>query len=183
MRFGSDRSIGQPNHSFVRTDLTWIAVQVGTSAGDLQVSVGRAQRYLDIAVSLLYMSEQDCAQQNGIEKPQHCSGGTVGVGEPMGIGVARHGRLQQRVNECMYNAAVADTLNREQPEDVAQASAMGKLRQVLGRGACEAGSGLPLELEAQTLLLLGKLQSARGHTEDAVDTCDVTSLLADGRNG
>lgn len=124
------------------------------------------------------MSEQHCVPHSGMEETQQCSGRSFSGDKPMGSGaaMAKRSHLQRRINECLYNAAVADTLDRERPEDAAHASAMCKLREVLGRAACAAGSGLPLELEAQTLLLLGKLQAARGHAEDAVDTCAALIL-------
>eukprot|EP00892_Ulva_mutabilis_P007682 jgi/Ulvmu1/5286/UM022_0080.1 len=137
--------------------------KVESTAGELKASVGRAQQYLDVAVSVLYLCEQHDNPDSGIDRSSSiCERDGAGTHAP-GFGM-----LQQRINECLYNAAVADILDREKAE--AQAAAIGKLREVLSRSASNSGQGLPLGLEAQTLLLLGTVQAAMGRGEDAVDT-------------
>ena len=124
---------------------------------------------MDIGVSLLYLCEQNPGQDgsrgdssSGTEHPEPPSTPAT---------KARNSHVQRRINECLYNAAVADTLDRQKPEVRAHSAAMCKLREALGRAAFAAGSGLPLQLEAQILLLLGNLQADSGDGEGAVDTC------------
>lgn len=149
-----------------------LCTQIEASAGELQVAVGRARQNLDIAICLLYLCEQkDAPMEATNDSENHSSSSSNGEYEVLSRSTPDYSQLQQRINECLYNAAVADTLDQEQPELEARAAAIGKLREVLSRAACSGGSGLPLELEAQTLLLLGKLEMASGHGEAAVDTC------------
>lgn len=132
-------------------------------------------------MNLLYICEQHPSFSSAMDTAQRCSGSSCSSSsssEPAmpEAAVAHLTRLQERINECLYNAAVADTLDRAQPQDESRSSAMCKLREVLSRAACATGCGLSLELEGRTLLLLGKLQTAGGLGEDAVDTCATDYL-------
>jgi hypothetical protein len=81
--------------------------------------------------------------------------------------------LQKRVNECLYNASLADTLDRATGRQEALSAAKAKLQEVLSRASGDAAE-LPPSLHARVLKLLGVVLMELDRTKEAADMCALT---------
>jgi hypothetical protein len=163
-------------------------------------TVQQARQSLDIAVQLLYLCEDqlksahaastklDGLQRNPatcqadmsknpafssltIAQNSHAEKGKAAV---CGAEVARV--VQRRVNELMYNASVVDSLDISRGVE-AKVAAKRKLQEILSRAAGD-GCALPVKLEENVLLLLGKLFMDLENFEEAKDTCEPLFVLS-----
>lgn len=147
-------------------------VQKNATATELEMSVPKAQQVLDVAVQILYLCEGHAArraacasdgtveQADGLHRPHDCTN----------MQQLRH--LQRRVNECLYNASLADTLDCTRNRQEALRAAKGKLGEVLSRAAGDAAE-LPASLHARVLKLLGVVLMKLDQAHDAAAMYDL----------
>jgi hypothetical protein len=139
-----------------------------SSMHEVAHSVSKAKQALEVALQTLQICEQQ--METGVALQQATGTSKMLFGsfnvrqEPQSLLL----HVRYRVNACLYNMALADTLDRSRPRREALREARGKLYEVVGRVVASQDQ-LPWPLHGQVLKLQGQVLLELGRPHEAAD--------------
>lgn len=148
-----------------------------STSEEVAESVLKARHALEVALQTLQICEQQ--GETSIAMPQSAGSlnkfGSFNCRQEPQL-LQKH--LRTRVNECLYNMALADTMDCTRDRCHVLRDAEGKLYEVMGRTVA-SGYQLPWPLQGQVLKLQGQVLLQLDHPHDAAEMCALhTSLNA-----